>query len=58
MSKVIHCEDLGFRCDAVARGDTEEELLNRVAEHAASAHGITEITDELAAKVRAVIREE
>jgi len=35
-----------------AKGDTEDEILKQVAEHAASAHGITEVTPELVEKAR------
>jgi predicted small metal-binding protein len=42
-------------CEFVASAPTEEELLKKVAGHAAQAHGITEITPELVAQVRAAI---
>jgi predicted small metal-binding protein len=42
-------------CDFVAEAPTEEELLKKAAAHAAEAHGIKEITPELAAKVKSVI---
>ena len=57
MAKQIVCADLGFRCDAVARADTEAELLKIVAAHAESKHGISDLTDEVVGKVRAAIRE-
>ena len=37
--------------------DLNEELMGKVAAHAAAAHGIHEITPELEAKVSSVIRE-
>jgi predicted small metal-binding protein len=43
-------------CDFVASAATEEELMRQVTEHAAKAHGITAITPELAAKVKAAIK--
>ncbi len=58
MAKGFRCEDLGFRWDAVAKGETEAELLAAVAQHAAGAHGINEVTEEIAARARAVMREE
>ena len=58
MALVVHCRDVGFDCDGIVRAETEEELLQQVAEHAKSAHGLTEVTDEVVEKVKSVIREE
>jgi len=58
MKKVVHCRDVGFDCDGVVEAETEEELLAKVAEHAQTVHNLTEITDEVVAKVKSVIREE
>jgi predicted small metal-binding protein len=58
MTKVISCRDVGVDCDFVARGQTEEEILQQVAEHARTAHGMNELSPELAEKVRSGIREE
>lgn len=58
MAKTVHCRDLGFDCDGVVRADTEEETLQRVAEHARDAHGMETVPPSVVAKVRAVMREE
>lgn len=58
MTLVVHCRDVGFDCDGVVRAETEEELLQQVAEHAKSAHGLEEVTDKVVQKVKSVIREE
>lgn len=58
MAKVLRCRDVGMDCDFVARADTEEELLQKAAEHAATEHNMTEISEEVLAKVRAAIRDE
>ncbi len=58
MEKVIHCRDVGFDCNGVIKAKTEEEALKLAAEHAIKVHGIKEITPEIVAKVKAVIREE
>jgi predicted small metal-binding protein len=42
-------------CTFVVTAPTEEELLSKVAGHAAEVHGITEITPELVSQVRAAI---
>jgi predicted small metal-binding protein len=45
-------------CDFVARAETEEEILKTAAEHAATAHEMREIPEEVLEKVRAAIRDE
>jgi predicted small metal-binding protein len=58
MPKVMHCADVVGTCDFVARGDSEQDILKQATEHARSAHDITEITPEIAEKVRGAIRDE
>lgn len=58
MGKVIFCKDLGMNCGWAACADTEEELLKKVADHAASAHGINELSEELITKGRVAICDE
>ena len=57
MAKVIHCKDAGFDCAEVVRGQTEDEVLQKAAEHAKSAHN-TEVTPEMAQQVRGLIKSE
>jgi len=57
MAKVVNCRDIGFDCDGVVKADTEEEAMKLVAEHAEKVHGLTEITPEIAAKVKSVMHE-
>ena len=58
MTKVFSCRDVGVECDFVARGQTEEEIFQQIAEHARTAHGMDELSPELAEKVRSGIRDE
>ena len=58
MSKVMHCADVVGNCDFVAKGDSEQEILQQAAEHARSAHNMNEITPEVAERVTAAIRDE
>jgi predicted small metal-binding protein len=58
MAKVINCRQVGVDCDFEARGETEQEVIQKCAEHAKSAHGMTEMSEELKEKVRNGIREE
>ena len=58
MGKAIHCKDVGFKCDGVVRAGSEEEVLQMAAEHARTVHGVAELTSEMVAKVKSVIRDE
>ena len=56
--KSIRCRDVGVDCDYEARGETVEDVLRQCIEHAKAEHGMDQIPPELAAKVRAAIKEE
>lgn len=58
MAKILRCKDVGMDCDFEARAETEEEVLKQAAEHAAAAHDMQEIPQDVLAKVRAAIRNE
>ena len=55
-TKYIACAAIVPDCTFEASAATEDELVKKVAVHAAHAHGVTEITPDLAAKVKAAIR--
>lgn len=57
MGKKLLCRDVGVDCDTEICAETEEELMKKVAEHAKTVHGMTEISPETAAKVKAAIRD-
>ena len=57
MSKYIECKDLFPGCEFKAEADSDAELLKKVAEHAASSHGITEVTEDIVSKAKGCIRE-
>lgn len=54
--KHIACGDVVPGCAFTASAATEEELVRKVVEHAAKDHGVTEVSPELAAQVKAAIR--
>jgi predicted small metal-binding protein len=54
--KHIACTDVVPGCTFTADADTEEELVKKVVAHAAHDHGITNVTPELAAQVKAAIK--
>jgi predicted small metal-binding protein len=58
MPKVLRCNDVVGNCDFVARGESEQDILKQAAEHARTVHQVSEVTPELADKVRSAIRDE
>ena len=58
MAKVLRCKDVGMDCDFEARAETEEAVLKQAAEHAAAAHDMQEIPQDVLVKVQAAIRDE
>ena len=54
--KHVRCRDLGFDCDHEVAAETEEELLQQVAEHAQTVHKL-EVTPELVEQVKPHIKE-
>ena len=58
MEKVVRCRDVGFDCPGVIKAKTEEEALKLAAQHAMQVHGVKEITPEIVAKVKSVMKTE
>jgi len=56
--KHIACGDVVAGCAFTASASSEEALIAKVVAHAAHDHGVTDVTPELAAKVRAAVRTE
>lgn len=57
MSKQIACNDVVAGCGFKATAESESELIGKVAQHAVTDHGVQEVTPELAAKVKAAIKD-
>ena len=58
MARRMSCRDVGPDCDFVARGESDEEVMGQVAEHARMAHGMDEVPAELAEKAKAAIKDD
>ena len=58
MSKAMKCGDVVPGCEYVARGETEDEVMARAAEHAKKDHGMETIPDHVLEKVKSAIHEE
>jgi len=57
MEKRIACNDVVPGCTFTATAVTEDELLKKVVAHALRDHGVTDVTPELAAKVKSAMRD-
>ena len=57
MTKVLRCEDMMTGCDYVARAESEDELMQKAAQHAREAHGIT-VSTEVVQQIKSKIRDE
>ena len=58
MTKVLKCNDLNPGCSFEARGNTDEDVLKKAAEHAKTAHKMKEIPPAVLDKARSTIRDE
>ncbi len=56
MAKSISCREGGADCDFVACGDTEEEALQKAADHGRRDHNMDEIPKEMYDKARSIMR--
>ena len=58
MAKILKCAEVdpASGCQHIIRGETEEQVLPKAAEHAKE-HGIREVTPELIERVKANIRD-
>lgn len=53
--KQFACANVVDGCDGVVTGATEDEVLAAAAQHAADAHGMTEVPPEVVTAIRAGI---
>ena len=57
MTKSISCSDAGKDCEWSATADTEEALLQQVAEHVKADHKEIELTPENVANIKNLIKD-
>jgi predicted small metal-binding protein len=53
--KELRCREVGFDCEGVVRAETEEAVLRQAAEHAKTAHGMTQLDDATVRQIRSKI---
>ena len=56
MKLTFRCRDVGVVCRATVSAETEEELVAKIAEHAAEAHGVTELSETLVDYAKTKVR--
>ena len=52
----LRCRDAGFDCDAVVRGESDEDVLSQTGPHAQQVHGV-EVTPELQQQLAGLIHD-
>ncbi len=57
MAKTYTCRDVGVDCDWSTSGETEDDVMADIQQHAAQVHPDIELTPDLVAEVRAVIKD-
>jgi predicted small metal-binding protein len=55
MAKELRCRDLGIECNQVIRARTQEELIERVAEHVLAVHGFDPVDAGMLEQLEAAI---
>ena len=66
MAKVIYCKETGVYCDWIVggecpwkgRAETEEELLEKVKDHAQKDHGLPELPREMLVGAKVLMKDE
>jgi predicted small metal-binding protein len=56
MARELRCRDLGIHCEAVIRGETEEEVLEKAVMHALTSHGIDVVEAQMLEQLKAAIQ--
>ena len=57
MTKELHCGEIMEGCPTVIRGESEDEVLKKGAQHAREAHGIDDLDAETVRTVKSKIRD-
>ncbi len=57
MAKTLLCAEVVPGCTHAMTGADEDDVMRQAADHAASEHGMSEVSDDLAAKIRERIKD-
>lgn len=50
------CRDIGLNCPFEAKGKTDEEIMNKIADHAKTVHNMKTIPPDTMDKIRKAIK--
>ena len=53
----LHCADAGFDCEGAIKAETDDEVMQQAAAHAATAHPDFELNEANQAKLRSLIHD-
>lgn len=56
--KVMRCSDIGMKCDYVAKGQSEQDVMRQAMDHGRKEHNIKPLDFTTERKVREAIHEE
>ena len=54
--KLFHCKDVGYDCEWQLEGDSEEQMLPIIEQHASEVHNLTHFKDQAVDHVLEAIR--
>ena len=59
MARQLRCRDVGFDCDEVVTGETDDEVMQKGGQHGLQVHGLkeSEMTPEMREKARSLIHD-
>jgi len=57
MAKSLSCKDVGSDCDFSVCANTENEILEKVKDHAKTVHNMSEFSKDFYDKARSAIRD-
>jgi len=55
---MLHCAEVVPGCTYTMTGDDEDGIMRQATEHAAAEHGMTDLSDDLTAKIRDRIKDD
>jgi predicted small metal-binding protein len=58
MTKVLKCGDVTPGCNAEIRGDSDDEVLKKAAEHAKTAHNMQNFPPNILFKIKGAIHDQ
>ena len=58
MAKTLYCTEIVPGCTHIMTGADEDDVMRQAADHAATEHGMADVSDDLTAKIRERIKDD